>query len=72
MEFPIALREPRHCIGLTSDTSGRKTGEKTPFSPILRLMDRLPVDEILRIAERHGATSVKVFGSRARGLHSIQ
>lgn len=27
----------------------------------------LPVDEILEIARRNGATSVSVFGSRARG-----
>jgi predicted nucleotidyltransferase len=27
----------------------------------------LPVAEILRIAHEHGATSVRVFGSRARG-----
>lgn len=27
----------------------------------------LPVKEILEIAHRYGATSVKVFGSRARG-----
>jgi predicted nucleotidyltransferase len=27
----------------------------------------LPVDEVLEIARRNGATSVSVFGSRARG-----
>jgi uncharacterized protein len=27
----------------------------------------LPVAEILRVAHEHGATSVRVFGSRARG-----
>jgi uncharacterized protein len=27
----------------------------------------LPVAEILRVAQGHGATSVRVFGSRARG-----
>jgi len=27
----------------------------------------LPVAEILRVAHQHGATSVRVFGSRARG-----
>ena len=27
----------------------------------------LPVAEILRVAREHGATSVRVFGSRARG-----
>ncbi|HWG83939.1 MAG TPA: nucleotidyltransferase family protein [Deinococcales bacterium] len=30
-------------------------------------MEGLPVAEILRIASKHGATSVRVFGSRARG-----
>jgi predicted nucleotidyltransferase len=30
-------------------------------------MDDLPLEEIARIAKAHGATSVKVFGSRARG-----
>ena len=27
----------------------------------------LPVPDVLRIARRHGATSVRLFGSRARG-----
>jgi predicted nucleotidyltransferase len=30
-------------------------------------MEDLPLDEIERIATGHGATSVKIFGSRARG-----
>ena len=30
----------------------------------------LPVAEILRVAHQHGATSVRVFGSRARGDHA--
>jgi predicted nucleotidyltransferase len=30
-------------------------------------LDGLPIDEILAIARRNGATSVSVFGSRARG-----
>jgi predicted nucleotidyltransferase len=31
------------------------------------LNDELPVDDILRIARENGATTVRVFGSRARG-----
>jgi uncharacterized protein len=30
-------------------------------------MDRLPTGEVLRVAHRHGATAVRVFGSWARG-----
>ena len=30
-------------------------------------MTALPVDEILRIAQKHGVRNVRVFGSRARG-----
>lgn len=30
-------------------------------------MDGLPVNDVLRIARLHGATSVRVFGSWARG-----
>lgn len=30
-------------------------------------MERLPVEEILRLAEAAGASNVRVFGSRARG-----
>ena len=31
------------------------------------MLSDLPVDEILRVARENGATSVRVFGSRARG-----
>jgi predicted nucleotidyltransferase len=31
------------------------------------LNDALPVSDILRVAHSHGARSVRVFGSRARG-----
>jgi predicted nucleotidyltransferase len=34
---------------------------------MLVAMDELPLAEIARIARKHGATSVKIFGSRARG-----
>ena len=30
-------------------------------------MDDLPIEEILLIARKYGVTSVRVFGSRARG-----
>lgn len=30
-------------------------------------MDELPLTEIIRIARAHGATTVRIFGSRARG-----
>lgn len=30
-------------------------------------MDQLPIQEILRIAQDHGAVDVRIFGSRARG-----
>ena len=30
-------------------------------------MDDLPISEIARIAKQHGAITVKIFGSRARG-----
>jgi len=30
-------------------------------------VDQLPIQEILRIAQDHGAVDVRIFGSRARG-----
>ncbi len=30
-------------------------------------MDNLPAEDVVRICQRYGATSVRVFGSRARG-----
>lgn len=35
--------------------------------PMLVNMDDLPLSDIARIAHVYGATSVKIFGSRARG-----
>lgn len=34
--------------------------------PVIKMKD-LPVETILRIAEKHGVRNVRVFGSRARG-----
>jgi predicted nucleotidyltransferase len=51
---------------LEADTVGEHDG--APCGTLLDVVNEgLPVDDILRIARENGATTVRVFGSRARG-----
>ncbi len=63
---------PRRFLGLSgkADLDADRVGEHhgAPCGRLVDVLnDELPVDDILRIARENGATTVRIFGSRARG-----